>query len=223
MGEPEEVVAELTRRYGDVATRIGLPRPDGVDPTTWHRLAEACARATRWRASGMTTRPATDIQTWHARSSRRLSVIFAAAVVVSVIHYADNYLNYSDFRASDSLPRPSAGLVGASWFVFTAVGLLGYLRFRRAPDNLALGLLAFYSGSGLVGSGHYAAAAATSMPPLRQAHIVADILLGAAMFTFVMTSARRRTRLVGGDLSTGLVRPSSAKNNLATERLGGTG
>jgi hypothetical protein len=157
-----------------------------------------------------------EVRAWHARATRVLSVIFAAAVVVSVIHYADNYFNYSDFPATGSLPRPSAGLVGASWFAFTAAGLVGYLRFRRAPDNLALGLLAFYSGSGLVGIGHYAAAAATSMPPLRQAHVIADILLGAAMFTFVMTAARRRGRLVEADPSTGVA--VAGENNPVSER-----
>ena len=92
------------------------------------------------------------------------------------------------------MPDPSRGLVGASWFLFTGAGLAGYLLFRREVTPLALGLLAFYSGSGLVGFGHYTVPGAADMPAWRHAHIVADIVLGAAMISFVFWAARRRPR-----------------------------
>jgi probable F420-dependent oxidoreductase len=38
VGTPEEAVAELLRRYGDLATRITLPIPDGADPARWAPL-----------------------------------------------------------------------------------------------------------------------------------------------------------------------------------------
>lgn len=79
----------------------------------------------------------------------------AVAVVVSIIHYTDNYVNYHDYPQSRTGPNPSAALVLGSWFAFTAAGLAGYLLFRRTPSNLALILLAAYSGSGLIGIGHY--------------------------------------------------------------------
>ena len=129
----------------------------------------------------------------HARATRILTGLLAAAVAVSVVHYADNVLNYDDFPADGSLPDPSKGLVAASWFLFTVAGLAGYVLFRRAPSALALGLLAVYSGSGLVGFGHYTVPGAFDMPAWRQAHIVADILLGIAVFSFVLWAARQRT------------------------------
>ena len=129
---------------------------------------------------------------WHARATRLLAGLLAAAVAVSVAHYADNYFNYSDFPSDGPIPDPSKGLVGASWFLFTAAGIAGYVLFRRAPSTLALTLLAFYSGSGLVGFGHYSVPGAFDMPALRQAHVVADILLGLAMLAFVMWAARSR-------------------------------
>ena len=129
----------------------------------------------------------------HARAVRTLTVILGLAVVVSVVHYADNYFNYADFPEPTSGPAPSKGLVGASWFLFTAAGLAGYVIFRRSgPTVAALVLLAFYSGSGLVGFGHYTVAGATDMPIWRQAHVVADIALGIAMLVFVLRAASRR-------------------------------
>lgn len=38
VGSPEEVVAELVRRYGDVATRLTLPLPDRPDMDRWAPL-----------------------------------------------------------------------------------------------------------------------------------------------------------------------------------------
>jgi hypothetical protein len=128
----------------------------------------------------------------HRRAVRILSVIFAVAVVVSIIHYTDNYVNYHDYPQSRTLPNPSAALVLGAWFAFTAAGLAGYLLFRRSPSNLALILLAAYSGSGLVGIGHYLVPGATSMPWWRQAHVCFDIACGIAMFSFAMWAAQSR-------------------------------
>ena len=128
----------------------------------------------------------------HRRAVRILSVILAVAVVVSIIHYTDNYVNYHDFPRSRTLPNPSAALVLGAWFAFTAAGLAGYVLFRRAPSNLALILLAAYSGSGLVGIGHYLVPGATSMPWWRQAHVCLDITCGIAVFSFALWAARAR-------------------------------
>ena len=128
----------------------------------------------------------------HRRAVRILSVIFAVAVVVSIIHYTDNYVNYHDYPQSRTLPNPSAALVLGAWFAFTAAGLAGYVLFRRSPSNLALILLAAYSGSGLVGIGHYLVPGATSMPWWRQAHVCLDIALGISIFVFAMWAARAR-------------------------------
>lgn len=130
---------------------------------------------------------------WHQRAIRVLTPLLAAAIAVSVVHYADNYFNYSDYPLSDTIPNPSKGLVGASWFLFTLAGITGYVLFRRAPSTVALALVACYSGSGLVGFAHYSVDGAFDMPVARQTHIVADIVLGLGMFAFVVWAARNRT------------------------------
>jgi len=123
---------------------------------------------------------------------RILSWIFAAAVLVSIIHYTDNYLNYQDYPQARTAPNPSADLVLGAWFGFTAAGLAGYLLFRRRPSDLALALLLAYSGSGLIGIGHYLVPGATSMPWWRQLHVCLDIACGIAIFSFVIWALRAR-------------------------------
>ncbi|MGZ4325595.1 MAG: LLM class F420-dependent oxidoreductase, partial [Solirubrobacteraceae bacterium] len=40
IGTPEEAVAEIQRRYGDLATRITLPIPDLADHARWAPVFE---------------------------------------------------------------------------------------------------------------------------------------------------------------------------------------
>jgi hypothetical protein len=125
-------------------------------------------------------------------AERLLRVLFVCAVAVSVVHYLDNYLNYDDYPDPTTGPAPSQTLIGVSWFAFTAFGIAGYAMFRRGRDRAAAALLAVYSGSGLVGFGHYTVPGAFDMPWWRQAHIVADILCGIALVAFAVWVIRRR-------------------------------
>lgn len=122
---------------------------------------------------------------------RWLTALFALAVAVSIVHYVDNVTSYADYPRSGTLPNPSAFVIGAAWFAFTALGVAGLGSFRRdGPSARAALLLGAYSGSGLIGFLHYAVPGATGMPWWRQLHIVADILCGLALFAMAILIAR---------------------------------
>ncbi|WP_415003930.1 hypothetical protein [Aeromicrobium sp.] len=118
------------------------------------------------------------------RGTGVILTVVALAFVVSVIHYIDNYVNYDDYPvppADSSLPVVTDTLIAAGWFVFTAFGVVAVVSLlRRRVIPTAVGL-AFYSVSGLIGIGHYTVPGSTDMPWWRQAHVVADIGLGAAL------------------------------------------
>jgi len=137
--------------------------------------------------------------TAHARATpsgppRAVWMLLGVAVAVSVVHYADNVLAYDAYPQPDRepAPSPSRAVVAISWFGFTAIALAGAVLLRRGHAVAAAACLAAYSGSGLVGLGHYAVEGATGMPWWRQAHIVADILCGAALLAVALWLARRR-------------------------------
>jgi len=121
----------------------------------------------------------------------RLLALLLLAGAVSVVHYGDGYFNYADFPASDSVPTPSRTLLGLSWFGFTAVGVLAYGLFLARRYTAAAVALALYSGSGLVGIGHYTVPGALGMPWWRHAHVVADVLCGLAVLAFAVWVVRR--------------------------------
>lgn len=125
---------------------------------------------------------------------RRIGHLLIVAVGVSVVHYADNTLNFADFPEPTSGPAPSRVLIGASWFAFTAVAVAAWVVLRRGPSAGAALLLGLYSASGLVGLGHYTVPGALEMPWWRHAHVVADIACGAALLLVALrvgAAARR--------------------------------
>ncbi|MGI8558290.1 MAG: hypothetical protein ACR2ND_08270 [Solirubrobacteraceae bacterium] len=63
----------------------------------------------------------------------------------------------------------------------------------RGRVRAAAYCLAVYSGSGLVGIGHYLVGGTGDFPWWRHAHIIADILLGIAMFVFAARLALVRS------------------------------
>ena len=132
------------------------------------------------------TRP--EPRTRRTASSRSIVLV---AIAVSIVHYTDNYTLYEEYPTSDTLPNPSQDLIGFAWFLFTAFALAG-LYFLRTGNYIAAGIsLAVYSGSGLVGIGHYAAGGTGDFPWWRHAHIVADVILGFAVLACALTLVRR--------------------------------
>lgn len=122
---------------------------------------------------------------------RTLVGLLMVGVLVSIVHYADNFANYADYPVPTSGPAPSATVIAVAWFVFTAFGAAGLVLFARHRVAPALACLAVYSVSGLIGLGHYTVPGATDMPWWRQLHVVLDIGCGVAVLAFAVWVLRR--------------------------------
>ncbi|KRB80218.1 hypothetical protein ASE01_01610 [Nocardioides sp. Root190] len=133
------------------------------------------------------------------RATRFLCWLFGAAVLVSVVHYVDNYVNYDDYPVPGpdaTVPAPSAAVVGLAWFVFTAFGAVGMLLWFRRHITSAAVALTGYSLSGLIGIAHYTVPGAGDMVWWRQAHVITDIVCGAAILGFALWAARHSSELI---------------------------
>lgn len=122
---------------------------------------------------------------------RAVRPLLAVAVLVSIVHYGDNYVSYGAYPEPTSGPAPSRATVGISWFVFTAFAVAAYALLAARRTATAALALAAYSLSGLIGIGHYLVPGATGMPWWRQLHIVADIACGVAILACAVWLVRR--------------------------------
>ncbi len=135
----------------------------------------------------------------YLRATRVLCWLLGVAVLVSVVHYVDNYVNYDDFPVPGpdaAVPAPSAELVAVGWFVFTAFGAVGLLLWLRRHITSAAIALTGYSLSGLVGIAHYTVPGAGDMVWWRQAHVLTDIVCGAAVLGFALWAAKNSSELI---------------------------
>lgn len=125
--------------------------------------------------------------------TRELQVVrgvFAAAIVVSVLHYVDNTVRYSDYLNGQSTPI-ARWMIPASWALLTVAGLLGYRYLAAGQRPLAAALLGVYSASGLVGPIHYTAGPPSDFDAVQNVLIVADTILGIAMLVIAIRVALR--------------------------------
>lgn len=125
---------------------------------------------------------------------RRIYVAVAIAFVVSVVHYADNVVNFADYPQPSAGPAPSASVIGVSWFVFTAFAGAAIVLLRRGQTMPAALCLSLYSISGLIGLGHYTVPGAFDMPLWRQAHVGIDVACGVVILGLAIGLLRERPR-----------------------------
>ena len=122
---------------------------------------------------------------------RELRVVrgwLTAAIVVSVLHYVDNTLRWSDYVNGGSTPV-QRWMVPASWVLFTAAGLWGYQQLKRGHRPMAAALLGLYSGSGLVGPIHYTAGTPAEFDAVQNVLIISDTILGVVMLVLAIRIA----------------------------------
>src|SRR5205085_5843496 len=116
-----------------------------------------------------------------------LRVLLAVGIAESFVHYLDNTVRFSDYTG----PNPPAitswiaqWMIPVSWVLFTAVGLLGYRRFRQGRLSEAAAYLAIYSVSGLISIGHYVGISIKDLSAFQTTFVFLDIAHGFAMFSF---------------------------------------
>ena len=143
------------------------------------------------------------VQTDGKRELMTIKWVLLAAIAISIVHYADNYLNFDDYvdktlrlddLASGGTPAfiTKAG-IPVSWVLFTAAAGGAYLLLRRGRRTLAAALLGLYSISGLIGVFHYADVPPGDFDLYQNVFIISDTLLGIAVAVMAFRIATTRT------------------------------
>lgn len=119
-----------------------------------------------------------------------LRAIIAAAIVSTAIHYTHNFFAVHSYPgphgALDTITRV---LIVISWPVLTAIGLIGYRRYREGRSEQAQLALAIYAVTGIVTLGHFLFGS-PHIPALFYATLFTDTLTGLAVLYFALRYAK---------------------------------
>lgn len=120
---------------------------------------------------------------------RLLKAILAASMLSTAIHYTDNFVQVNRY------PGPGGSFytvvrvaIVLGWPLLTAIGLIGYLRYREHRYQEARVCLCVYSLTGLATLGHFAYGN-PKIPGFFYATLFTDTLCGLAVLAFVLWSA----------------------------------
>ena len=137
----------------------------------------------------------------NARGGRLLIALLFLYGVASLIHFTHN----AEFlREYPNMPGwLSRSQVYTVWIAQTAIGVCGYVLWRRGHDILGLSVIAAYAAFGFDGLAHYALAPlgahSVGMHLTIWAEVVAAALLIAAAVGCVATLMLAKRRVVSGE------------------------
>jgi hypothetical protein len=124
-----------------------------------------------------------------------LTGLLLASVISTAVHYTDNYVAFASYPGSEKISRAD---VPISWVALTAVGIAGYVLYRRGRRlAVAHGLLATYALTGLTTPLHYLAGSPSELPLWRNFSIMCDGLTGLAVLAYTVRSGDRSLRRNG--------------------------
>lgn len=128
------------------------------------------------------------------RATRVLQVLLVAAVLESLVHYADNTLRYDDYTVADPSFLGSLvkrWVIPVSWVLFTMAAVVGDRRFRQGREAEAAAWLGAYSVSGLISVLHYTDISVSDLSAFQNTFVFADVVLGAVVLAFALWLALR--------------------------------
>lgn len=112
--------------------------------------------------------------------------VLVAGIVLTTVHYTDNYLYFDEYPQPASLRRWQ---VWAAWLLLTAVGLAGYRLYAAGHEVPAYVCFVVYSYTGLSSLGHYFYGGLGDFSVKQHAGILLDGASGSAVIAFVVWSA----------------------------------
>ncbi len=141
-------------------------------------------------------------------STVRLAV--TASVLLTAIHFTDNYFSIDTYPAAGWQPSWFEWVVLFSWPLLTAFGVAGYLLYRRGELARAHACLLVYSYTGLSSLGHFLYGSPDEFTTRGLVSVVIDITVGSVVLAFAIWSIVARRRSAAGSPASGLDAPQRA-------------
>ncbi len=124
-----------------------------------------------------------------ARPSKHLTGLLILYGAASLLHFAHNAEFVTDYP---NLPDWLSGSeIYAVWCLITALGVLGYLLYRRAHELAGLIVLGVYAALGFDGLLHYGRAPMGAHTPAMNLSIWFEVIAAALLLGVVLTLAAK--------------------------------
>jgi hypothetical protein len=128
-------------------------------------------------------------------SSATIGFVVGASIVLTAFHFTDNYVSI------DTYPQPdwvTGAAVLVSWPLFTALGVAGYILYRRGHVAAANAFLVAYSYAGLSSLGHFLSGSPDEFTTRGLISVLIDGAAGAAVLAVAIWSiVAHRQRMAG--------------------------
>ena len=114
-----------------------------------------------------------------------MRLVVFASIVLTAFHFTDNYVSLETYPQPDWITGP---LVLISWPLFTAVGVVGYIRYRQGRLALAHPLLFAYGYVGLSSLGHFLSGSPDEFTTRGLVSVLVDGVAGSAVVAVTVWS-----------------------------------
>lgn len=118
--------------------------------------------------------------------------VVAASIVLTAFHFTDNYVSLDTYPAASWQPDWFGAVVIASWFLFTAAGLIGVRLYRDGQFAKAHAFLLFYAYAGLVSLGHFLYGPPSDLTTRALVSVLIDAVAGSAVLAVTVRSILAR-------------------------------
>jgi hypothetical protein len=123
-----------------------------------------------------------------------VGLVVGASVAVTAFHFTDNYVSIETYPQPDWVSKAS---VLIAWPIFTALGIAGYLLYRRERFILANGFLLAYSYAGLSSLGHLLSGSPDEFTTRGLVSVLADGVVGSLVLAVAIWSILAHRALAG--------------------------
>jgi hypothetical protein len=114
-----------------------------------------------------------------------VGLVVGASVALTAFHFADNYFSIETYPQPDWI---TGAVVAISWPLFTALGVAGYVLYRRGRFTEAHGFLIAYSYTGLSSLGHFLSGSPDEFTTRGLVSVLIDGAAGATVLAVALWS-----------------------------------
>jgi hypothetical protein len=127
-------------------------------------------------------------------STRLVAAVVFGAMALTLIHFTDNAVNVDEYPKAGWQPDWFEWVVVAGWFVYSAIGIVGYRAYRDGRYPAAHVALVVYGLAVASSVAHFLYGSPADLPTFSAVSVFVDLVAGLAVVGVALWSrAARRT------------------------------